>query len=127
MKYADSFRLDLLNLIDDNPALSRAALLNLAGGNGRDTGAVIKNLVDENLISYSGASYSLTRLGRETRLALQEERNNASKLKADDEAQKRSVGASKRRDKRKDRLHDFALSAFGAALTLLIEYLIKLM
>lgn len=127
MKCSDDFRLDLLNLINDNRGLSRAGLLNLAGGNGRDTDAVIKNLIDEKLISYSGISYSLTHAGRETRLALQEERDNAAKLKADEDAEKRSVEASNRRDKRKDRLHDFAVAVFSAVLTLLIEYLIKLM
>lgn len=126
MKCADSFRLDLLNLINDNRGLSRAGLLNLAGGNGHDTRAVIQNLTEEKLISYSGVSYSLTRAGIETRLALQEVRDNAAKLKADENAEKRSVEASNRRDKRKDRLHDFTVAEFSGVLTLLIEYLIKL-
>lgn len=73
MKCFDSLRLSLLDLIHDNPNVSRVQLLNLAGGDGNDVSAVVKNLESEGYLSYSGAVYALTAAGREYRLMLRQQ------------------------------------------------------
>ena len=73
MKCFDSLRLSLLDLVHDNPNVSRVQLLNLAGGDGNDVSAVVKNLESEGYLSYSGAVYALTTAGREYRLMLRQQ------------------------------------------------------
>lgn len=73
MKCFDSLRLSLLDLVHDNPNVSRVQLLNLAGGDGNDVSAVVKNLESEGYLSYSGAVYALTAAGREYRLMLRQQ------------------------------------------------------
>lgn len=126
MKCFDSLRLSLLDLVHDNRGCTRAQLLNLAGGNGLDVSAVLKNLEAGGLLSFSGSVYSLTPSGRECRLALKQQADEAAQRDAQQHADNRVVAERERCNKRQDRLHDFAVSAFSVLFTLLVQFLVGL-
>lgn len=127
MKCFDSLRLSLLDLVRDNPNVSRVQLLNLAGGDGNDVSAVVKNLESEGYLSYSGAVYALTSAGREYRLVLKNQAEDSAQHNAEQDIEKRVIAERERRDKRQDRLHDFAVSGFSILFTLLVQFLVEIL
>lgn len=71
------------------------------------------------LIRFTGSSYLITAQGLSAFLNENESRNQ----KADEDAKQRADDSQRIVDKKKARIHDFFVAAFGSAFTLFLEHL----
>lgn len=70
-------------------------------------------------VRFTGSSYLITTQGLSAFLSENESRNQ----KADEDAKQRTDDSQRVIDKKKARIHDFHVAAFGSAFTLFLEHL----
>ena len=85
----------------------------------RTVKAELADLSENTLIRFTGSSYCITSQGLSAFLGECEVRNQKAEQEAKDSAQ----NAQRIVDKKKARIHDFHVAAFGSAFALLLEHL----
>lgn len=85
----------------------------------RTVKAELARLSEIALIRFTGSSYCITSQGLSAFLSESEVRNQKAEQEAKDSAQ----DAQRIVDKKKARIHDFHVAAFGSAFTLFLEHL----